>query len=80
MSAPSHFNEVLDALVRGVELGDDPMVAQVLISAAGYFASNFPGLLVFDGMPDAHTCFGRAEDAKKVFKTRRRRQAREEAA
>ncbi len=80
MSQPTHFNEVLDALVRRVELGDDPATAQMLIAAADYFATKFPGLQAFNGMPTAHDSFGRIEAAKAVFKRNARRMARQEAA
>ena len=72
MHEPAHFNDVLDALVRRVELGEDPITAQVLIAAADYFATHFPGLAVFAGMPTSHECFGRIEAAGRKYRLRAR--------
>ena len=80
MSEVRHFNDVLDKLVRGVELGDAPIEAHVLIAAAEHFSRQFPGLQVFDGMPTAHDCFVRIAAARKTFERNARRMARQVAA
>jgi hypothetical protein len=75
MAEPAHFNDVLDALVRRVELGEDPLEAHVLIAAADYFATNFPGLRVFNGVPPAHECFGRIAEARRKYRLRAHRRS-----